>query len=142
MPIASTARPAKVNLAGPDPDECQEHGEFEYGGRDKDVSGGEQVADKTHDPGCSKAADRCKALIAIEPFSERIVPDQPQADGSDPRPENTSGRALEDASGEDRWKVRPQREDQCRQSYRGSPDADQRPFRRDRVEEFASWHLG
>ena len=69
--------------------------------------GGQDVAHDTHDPGRRKTADRGEALIATEPLSERLVPNQAQTNSGYPRPEDASGRALYDRRSEDGWKIRP-----------------------------------
>jgi hypothetical protein len=120
MMIGSANGPAEVNVAGAYSDERPKHWEPECGRHEKDISDGQDVADNTHDPSRRKAADRGEALIATEPFSERIVPNQSQADGGDSRPDDASGRALDDSRGEHRWKVRPQPVSQHHQNDRDS----------------------
>jgi hypothetical protein len=94
MVIGSTTGPTEVNVGSAYPDERQKHWEPQCGGHEKDISGGQEVADDAQDPGRRKATDRGEALIATKPFSERLVPNEPQTDSGDRRPEDASGHAL------------------------------------------------
>ena len=142
MVIGGTAGPAEVNIVGAYRDERQEHRQNERGRREKDISGGKEIADHTHDAGRGKAADRGEALIATEPFAERVVSDQSQTDGDDPEPENSSRRSLQDTRSEDGWEVRPQSKDQTRQSDGDASHSHEHSLRLDDVEELAGGNLG
>jgi len=72
--IGSTTGPAEVNVGRAYPDERPKHWKPQCGGHEKDIWGGQDVADDTHDPSRPKAANRGETLIATEPFSERVVP--------------------------------------------------------------------
>jgi hypothetical protein len=83
--IRGATGPAEVNIVRTYPDERPKHRETQCSSHEKDISRGQDVPDSTHDPSRGKAADRGEALIAAEPLSERLVPDQPQADRGDSR---------------------------------------------------------
>ncbi len=64
MVIGSTTGPAEVNVGSAYPGERQKHREPKCGGHEKDMSGGQEGGDSTHDPGRRKGTDRGEALIA------------------------------------------------------------------------------
>jgi hypothetical protein len=71
--IGSTTGPSEVNVVSPYPDKRQNHRDSEGGGHEKDICRGREVADNTYDSGCRQATDRGEALIATEPFGERLL---------------------------------------------------------------------
>ena len=92
--VGRAAGSGEVNVGGADPREREQQRREQRSGDEKNVLSGEEVADNAED-GCSReAADRGEARIAPEPFGERVVADEPKADGGDARTEQAPGRAL------------------------------------------------
>jgi hypothetical protein len=141
MAIGRATGAPEVDVARADPDKRQDRGNAQCGGHEKDLSRGQQIADGTHDPRRRETADRGEALIAPEPFRERLVSDQPQTDGGDAGPEEASSHALDDRRRENRWKVGPQPEDQCGKNEGSNSGSDQHPFCADPVDELSGGNL-
>jgi hypothetical protein len=112
MIIGSATGLGEVNVGSAYPGERQEHWESQCGCHKKDVTERREIADNAHEASRREAADRGEALIAAEPLSERLVPNESQTDGGDCRANDASSRALNDSRSEDGREVRPQSEDQ------------------------------
>ena len=80
-------------------------------------------------------------MVAAEPLSERVVPNEPQTDGGHGRAKDASGRSLYDHRNRDRDEVGPQRNDHQRESNRSRSRSDQRSPSLGDVDEFAARHL-
>src|SRR5262249_21934356 len=110
--IGSTAGSGEVNVACTNPRQS-EHQWHEQRSRDeKDILGGEKIADHAQESRSGKATDRRKALIAPKPFGQPIVPNHPEADGGNARAKNPPSRALHDDGNRDPCEVGPQRNSQ------------------------------
>jgi len=130
-----------VNIGSVDPGQREEYWEHQCSAREKDSPGRQDVAREPHKRGRRETTYRGEALITTESFSERIVPNQTQTDSSDPRPEDTAGRALYDGCNEDGWEIRPQPEDQQPQGDGSDSRSNYSALGCGYVDEFASRNL-
>ena len=94
--IGSAAGSGEVNVACTYPRQGEQQWHEQRSRYEKDILGGQKIADHAHESRGGKATDRGEPLIAPKPFGKRIVPNQPEADSGDAWAKNTSSRALYD----------------------------------------------
>ena len=92
--IGAAAGSSEVNVARTYPCQGEQQRCHQRSSCEKDILGGQKIANHAHESRSNEAADRGEALIAPKPFGKRIVPNEPEADGGDTWAENTSSRAL------------------------------------------------
>ena len=123
------------------PDQRQKYRPRQDGARDQDVADRKDIARQTQYCRSCEATDGSESLIATESLRERIGTDQPETDGGYPRPQDAAGHALDDGSNEGPGKIRPQHEDQQRQSECNSCHSHNRSLRFGCIDHFAGRHL-
>jgi len=124
--IVGATRPGEVNVARAYSHQRENQWHPQRSQYQKNIPGGQEITDHTHDRGRRKATDGGEALIAAEPLGERVVPHESQTDSGDTWTQDASGRALYDSGSDNRWEVGPQPENQQRQSDSGGSRTDER----------------
>src|SRR5262249_51880732 len=113
--VGSVTGPAEMDVGSVDPGQRPEQRDGQRSEDEKDGSGREEIADRSHHPGRRQAAHRSETLIAPESLSEGVMADQTQADRGNPRSKDTAGRPLDYGCSKHGWGIRPQPKDQQRQ---------------------------
>ena len=140
--IRDPAGAAEVNVWRLDAAQSKEQRQNQCGVGQEDRAIRQEVTDEAHEAGRQNASRRRETLIAPEAFAQRIVADEPKADGNDRQPQKPAGDPLENQSGQHQREARPKRDDERACCHHEGTQGDQISLRADSIEQFPGGQLG
>src|SRR5262249_24696929 len=100
-----------------------------------------KISDHAHESGRDKISRRGEALIAPEPFRQRRMANQAEANRSDRRPEEAARASLQHQRREDQRKARLKRNNDQTDAHHGDAANNDRSLRADGIQQFATREL-